>query len=295
MNNHELKNLLALLASQAETKTLPIAERRRIDDETGDQFPLPEGLIVEPVITTEFKGEWVKASGSRSDAVLLYLHGGAYVFCSPRSHRHLVAALSEATGVAAFALDYRLAPEHSFPAAIEDSVATYRWLLDQGVAPNRIVIAGDSAGGGLTLATMLKLRDADLPLPAAGVCLSPWVDLTLAGASYTASAEAIATRDRLAGYVKLYLTNENDVKNPRVSPVFADLKGLPPLLIQVGAAEPFYDDSIKLNEVATATGVETHLEIWPEMIHVWHYFYPMLTEGRQAIARIGEFAKGKIR
>lgn len=292
--NSELQNLLALLASQAETKTLPIAERRRIDDETGDQFLLPESLIVEPVITADFKGEWVKASGSRSDAVLLYLHGGAYVFCSPRSHRHLVAALSEATGFSAFTLDYRLAPEHPFPAAIEDSVATYRWLLDQGIAPNRIVIAGDSAGGGLTLATMLSLRDADLPLPAAGVCLSPWVDLTVSGASYTTNDEAIATRNRLAGYTELYM-KELDPRHPLASPIFADLTGLPPLLIQVGAAEPFYDDSIKLKEVANASGVETHLEIWPEMIHVWHYFYPMLTEGRQAIARIGEFAKGKIR
>lgn len=292
--NSELQNLLTLLASQAETKTLPIAERRRIDDETGDQFLLPESLIVEPVITADFKGEWVKASGSRSDAVLLYLHGGAYVFCSPRSHRHLVAALSEATGFSAFALDYRLAPEHPFPAAIEDSVATYRWLLDQGIAPNRIVIAGDSAGGGLTLATMLSLRDADLPLPAAGVCLSPWVDLTVSGASYTTNDEAIATRNRLAGYTKLYM-QELDPRHPLASPIFADLTGLPPLLIQVGAVEPFYDDSIKLKEVANASGVETHLEIWPEMIHVWHYFYPMLTEGRQAIARIGEFAKGKIR
>ncbi len=292
--NTELQNLLALLASQAETKTLPIPERRRIDDETGDQFPLPEGLSVEPVVNAEFKGEWVKAIGSRSDAVLLYLHGGAYIFGSPRSHRHLVAALSEAAGINAFTLDYRLAPEHPFPAAIEDSVTAYRWLLDQGIAANRIVIAGDSAGGGLTLVTMLKLRDAGLPLPAASVCLSPWVDLTMAGASYTANDEAVATRDRLAGYVKLYLPENVDVRHPLASPIFADLTGLPPLLIQVGAAEPFYDDSIKLDEIAKACGVETHLEIWPEMIHVWHYFHTMLTEGRQAIARIGEFVKSKI-
>lgn len=292
--NTELQNLLALLASQADTKTLPIAERRRIDDETGDQFPLPPGLTVEPVTTADFKGEWVKASGARTDAALLYFHGGAYVFCSPRSHRHLVAALSEASGVAAFALDYRLAPENPFPAAIEDSVAAYRWLLDQGISPNRIIIGGDSAGGGLTLATMLRLRDAGLPLPAAGVCISPWVDLTLAGASYTANDEAIATRDRLAGYVKLYLTNDSDVRNPLVSPAFANLTGLPPLLIQVGAAEPFYDDSIQLDLAAKACGVETTLEIWPEMIHVWHYFHPMLAEGRQAIARIGEFVQANL-
>ncbi|MFN0108019.1 MAG: alpha/beta hydrolase [Blastocatellia bacterium] len=289
----ELQNLLALLASQADTKTLPVAERRRIDDEYGDQFPLPKGLTVKPITNADFKGEWVKANGARDDSVLLYLHGGAYVFCSPRSHRHLVAALSEATNSVAFALDYRLAPEHPFPAAIEDSVEAYRWLLDQGFAPNRIVIAGDSAGGGLTIATMLSLRDAGLPLPAAGVCLSPWVDLTLAGASYSANAEAIATRDRLAGYVKLYLPETTDVRHPLVSPVFADLQGLPPLLIQVGAVEPFYDDSISLEATAEAGGVESTLEIWPEMIHVWHYFHSMLTEGRQAIARIGEFVRAK--
>lgn len=290
----ELQNLLTFLASQANTKTLPIAERRRIDDEAADQFPLPEGLKVEPVSHADFKGEWVKAASTQTDAALLYLHGGAYVFCSPRSHRHLVAALSEATNSAAFALDYRLAPEHPFPAAIEDAVAAYRWLLDRGFAPNRIAIAGDSAGGGLTLATMLSLRDAGLPLPAAGVCLSPWVDLTMAGASYSANAEAVATRDRLAGYVELYLKDTADVRHPQVSPVFAELKGLPPLLIQVGAAEPFYDDSIQLEAAAKASGIESTLEIWPEMIHVWHYFHPMLTEGRQAIARIGEFVKDKI-
>lgn len=292
--NTELQNLLALLASQAETKTLPIPERRRIDDQTAARFPLPEGLKVEPAISKNIQGEWVKAQGVRNDSVLFYLHGGAYVFCSSRSHRHLVAALSKAADSTAFALDYRLAPEHPFPAAIEDSVTAYRWLLDQGIAANRIVIAGDSAGGGLTLATMLKLRDAGLPLPAAGVCLSPWVDLTMAGASYTANDEAVATRDRLAGYVRLYLPENVDVRHPLVSPVFADLTGLPPLLIQVGAAEPFYDDSIKLDEIAKACGVESILEIWPEMIHVWHYFHTMLTEGRQAIARLGEFVKSKI-
>ncbi|MGH9802659.1 MAG: alpha/beta hydrolase fold domain-containing protein, partial [Blastocatellia bacterium] len=124
--------------------------------------------------------------------------------------------------------------------------------------------------------------------------ISPWADLTLAGASYTANDEAISTHDRLAGYVKLYLNDAADARHPLASPVFADLKGLPPLLLQVGEAEPFYDDSISLDATAKACGVETQLEVWPEMIHVWHYFYPMLTEGRQAIARIGEFVNDKI-
>ncbi|MGE0885021.1 MAG: alpha/beta hydrolase [Blastocatellales bacterium] len=291
--NIELQKVLERLASQAETKTLPIAERRRIDDENANDFPLPADVIVEPVSTNELKGEWVKTPGANGDAALLYLHGGAYVFCSPRSHRHLAAAIGEAAKVPVLSLDYRLAPENPFPAAVEDSVAAFRFLMEQGIAPNRIVIAGDSAGGGLTIATMLSLRDQDLPLPAAGACLSPWADLTMTAASYTTNEEALAARDRLIGYAQLYL-NETDTRHPLASPIFADLNGLPPLLIQVGGAEPFYDDSINLEAAAKACGVEVELEVWEEMIHVWHYFHPMLSEGRQAIARIGEFVQSKI-
>ncbi len=291
--NIELQKVLERLASQAETKTLPIAERRRIDDENANDFPLPADVIVEPVSTNELKGEWVKTPGANGNAALLYLHGGAYVFCSPRSHRHLAAAIGEAAKVPVLSLDYRLAPENPFPAAVEDSVAAFRFLMEQGIAPNRIVIAGDSAGGGLTIATMLSLRDQDLPLPAAGACLSPWADLTMTAASYTTNEEALAARDRLIGYAQLYL-NETDTRHPLASPIFADLNGLPPLLIQVGGAEPFYDDSINLEAAAKACGVEVELEVWEEMIHVWHYFHPMLSEGRQAIARIGEFVQSKI-
>lgn len=291
--NIELQKVLERLASQAETKTLPIAERRRIDDENGNDFPLPADVIVEPVSTNELKGEWVKTPGANGDAALLYLHGGAYIFCSPRSHRHLVAALGRAANIPVLSLEYRLAPENPFPAAVEDSVAAFRFLMEQGIAPNRIVIAGDSAGGGLTIATMLSLRDQDLPLPAAGACLSPWADLTMTAASYTTNEEALAARDRLIGYAQLYL-NETDTRHPLASPIFADLNGLPPLLIQVGGAEPFYDDSINLEAAAKACGVGVELEVWEEMIHVWHYFHPMLSEGRHAIARIGEFVQSKI-
>jgi len=289
----ELQKVLELLAGQAETKTLPIAERRRIDDETAENFPLPDDMIVEAVETGKIKGEWVKFPVMDQDAALLYMHGGGYVFCSPRSHRHLAAALSKAARVPVLSLDYRLAPEHVFPAALEDSVNAFRWLMEQGIAPDRIVVAGDSAGGGLALAMMLSLRDQGSRLPAAGVCLSPWVDLTMAGSSYTANDEALATRDRLNGYAELYLKGTS-AKHPLASPVFADLQGLPTLLIQVGSAEPFFDDSVSLEAAAKASGVEVELEVWKDMIHVWHYFHPLLSEGRQAIARIGEFVHSKI-
>lgn len=289
----EISAVRELLAKRNRGDFPSVAEARRADEEEAAKLSLPAGVTVEPVSDGGVKGEWVRAAGVRRDAVLFYLHGGAYVFCSPATHRQMVAALSAASGIAAFSLDYRLAPESPFPAAIEDAVLAYSWLLAQGFAPERIVIAGDSAGGGLALATMLALRSAGAPLPAAGVCISPWVDLMMTARSYTVDDEAKATRDRLINYAKLYL-NDVDARHPLASPVYADLAGLPPLLIQVGGAEPFYDDSINLEARAKLSGVETQLEVWEEMIHVWHYFHPMLEEGRRAIARIGEFIKAQI-
>lgn len=291
--NTELQTVLELLASQAETKALPIAERRRIDEENASIFSIPDDVVIEQVRDEKVKGEWVRAGQTRSDAAFIYLHGGAYIFCSPKTHRHLTAALSAATGIPVLSLDYRLAPEHSFPAPVEDAVAAYQWLTGKGFSPDQIVIGGDSAGGGLTVASMLSLRDAGLELPACGVCISPWADLTMAGDSYSKNDEARATRERLKTYAGIYLNGANP-KNPLASPVFADLSDLPPLLIQVGGSEPFYDDSLLLESAAKKAGVGTEMEIWEQMFHVWHYYHPMLSEGRQAISHIGEFVKEKI-
>jgi acetyl esterase/lipase len=272
-----------------------ITEMRKFDEEETAKLPLPEGLMVEQVADNDVKGEWVRTVGVRGDAALFYLHGGAYVFCSAATHRQLVAALSEAAGVAAFALDYRLAPESPFPAAVEDAVNGYRWLLSQGFAPERIVIAGDSAGGGLAVATLVAARDAGLPMPAAAVCISPWADLTITAESYRTRATEDPTlgADRLKMLGQVYLNGADD-RHPLASPVFANLAGLPPLLIQVGTAEVLYDDSISLDATARAAGVDSHLEVWEEMVHVWHFYHWMLGEGRRAIARIGEFVKAKI-
>ena len=290
--NAELQNVLALLASLPDTTNLPLAERRRLDDENGGLFPLSAGVEIEQE-AAPFKGEWVRARDVRRDAVLLYLHGGAYVFCSPISHRHLVAALSAAAGVSAFALDYRLAPESPFPAAVEDAVAAYRSLLAEGFAPERIAIAGDSAGGGLTVATMVALREQGVPQPAAGVCISPWADLTMTAESYHTRPDAMITHERLSQWAQMYL-GDAAATNPLASPVFADLRELPPLLIQVGTAEALFDDSVKLEAQAKAAGVAVTLEVWEEMIHVWHYFHPMLSAGREAVACIGEFVGNRI-
>jgi acetyl esterase/lipase len=193
--------------------------------------------------------------------VVLYLHGGGYVIGSPRSHRHLAAAVAAAGQASALLLDYRRAPAHPSPAAVDDATAAYRWLLDQGIAPGHIVIGGDSAGGGLTVATLLALRDARLPLPAGGVCISPWVDLTFSGASYRtrAAVDPIVTRPGIDEMARAYF-GATSARAPLASPLFADLRGLPPLLIHVGSDEVLLDDAVQLADRAKAAGVDATLE-----------------------------------
>jgi len=225
---------------------------------------------------------------------VLYLHGGGYVIGSPRSHRHLAAAIAGAAGTSALLLDYRLAPEHPFPAAVDDAVAAYRWLLDQGIAAGHIAVAGDSAGGGLTVATLLALLNARLPMPAAGVCISPWVDLTCRGESYRSKADVdpIVRSAGVSEMARAYLAT-TDPRSPLASPLFADLRGLPPLLIHVGSDEVLLDDAIGLAERAKAAGVDATLEQWDRMIHVWHWFLPMLDEAQAAVASIGSFVRAR--
>ncbi|MEX2223941.1 MAG: alpha/beta hydrolase, partial [Candidatus Rokuibacteriota bacterium] len=191
-------------------------------------------------------------------------------------------------------LEYRLARELRYPAGVDDATAAYRWLLDQAVAPERIVIAGDSAGGGLTVATLLALRDARVPLPAGGVCISPWVDLTCSAGSYATKAEAdpIVRRAGVEQMAQAYL-GATPARTPLASPLFADLRGLPPLLIHVGSDEVLLDDAVQLAERARAAGVETTLEVYERMIHVWHWFLPMLDEAQAAVEAIGRFTQAR--
>ena len=236
--------------------------------------------------------EWVTAESASDSRVVLYLHGGGYVIGSPRTHRPLMAELSQASKGRVLGLDYRLAPEHPFPAPVEDSVAAYRWLLSEGYDPARIAVAGDSAGGGLTVAMMVQARYLGLPVPGAAVCISPWVDMEGLGESMEtrAAADPMVGKENLMVSAKTYLGG-SDPRAPLAAPLYADLRGLPPMLIQVGDAEVLLDDSTRLAGIAREAGVEVEMDVWDDMIHVWHLFAPILPEGKQAISQAGEFIK----
>ena len=291
----DIRGVRELLASLPDTRGMSVVARRALMDTAAAAAHLPKGIAVEAVDAGGIPAEWVRAEGVRSDAAILYLHGGGYVIGSLASHRQMVSYISRAAGAPILSLAYRLAPEHPFPAAVEDAAAGYRWLLRTDIAPGKIAVAGDSAGGGLTAATLLALRDAGDALPAAGVCISPWADLTCSAGTYAAKADTdpMVPHDEIRKFADLYL-GDKDPKTPLASPVFADLTGLPPLLIQVGTEEVLLDDSLALDRRAKSCGVASTLEVWEQMIHVWHAFSPMLKEGREAIARIGEYFKSRI-
>jgi monoterpene epsilon-lactone hydrolase len=278
----------AILQSGATTPQ----ELRVVFEKLGDSTPLAPDIKKEKVSAGGIDGEWISAPNSSADRAVLYVHGGGYVIGSVNTHRDLLARIARASGARVLGINYRLAPEHPFPAAVEDSVAAYRWMLAQGLKPNRIAVAGDSAGGGLTVATLIAIRDAKLPTPGAGVCISPWVDMEGIGETMKTRAEVdpVVQREGLLGMAAAYLGGQNP-RSPLAAPIYADLKGLPPLLIQVGDAETLLDDSIRLNDRAKAAGVSTKLEVWPEMIHVWQLFASFLPEGQQAIDGIGSFLK----
>ncbi len=227
-----------------------------------------------------------------SDVVMLYLHGGGYVGCSPVTHRPITQTLAKLIPARVIAPDYRLAPEHPFPAAVEDAVATYQWILDQGVAPERIRVAGDSAGGGLTLALMLRLKELQKPLPAKLYLLSPWTDLTGSCESvYTNDGKCAMFRaDNLDGFAQHYTPRENR-SNPLVSPLFGDLTGLPPMFIQVDESEVLLDDSRVLHEKALEAGVDSTIEIHQGMVHVWQIYVGMIPEAKQSLQTAAAFLR----
>lgn len=236
--------------------------------------------------------------GTETGRTLLYFHGGGYVIGAPETHLGLTAEIARLMGAEAWSMDYRLAPEHPFPAAIEDGVAAYRGLVDAGVDPAGIFIGGDSAGGGTTVATAIKAREEGLPMPAGLILLSPWVNLANTGWSYEtrAACDPMINTKNINWFADTYLRGSgHDASHPLASPVHADLSGLPPMLIQVGPDECLLSDSVTLAERAGAAQVDVTLEIWPRMIHVFQMFHPMLDDARRANARIAEWSAAKAR
>lgn len=258
--------------------------------------PLPLGVAVSPADDCCIRSEWVIPNGAGRQRAILYIHGGAFIACSAATHRPLVARLTLASRTPALSICYRLAPEHPFPAALEDCLAAYRWLLAKGFSPNSIVIGGDSAGGNLTLTMLLALRDAGDPLPSGAFCLSPVTDMVSAGGS----RQSRLRDDPIFGdledpgrLVEPYWRGQ-DPRDPLISPMYADLHGLPPLLFHVGEDEILLDDSVLFAERARAAGVDARVVVWPGMWHVFQAFFLFVPEAQESIRQIGEFVQGVL-
>jgi monoterpene epsilon-lactone hydrolase len=259
--------------------------------------PTPDGVTFTPVDAGGVPAEWNDAEGARQDRVVVYFHGGGYCMGSLDSHRGLTARISRLANLRVLSVDYRLAPENPFPAAVEDGLAAYRFVLDQGIEPSRVALAGDSAGGGLTLATLLSIRDAGLPMPGCAVGISAWTDMTASGDSIKTKASVdpmLSDLRPLEMMIEAYVGKGGDKLNPLASPVFADLAGLPPLLLQVGTAEVLLDDSTRVADRARADGVDVTLRPWEDMFHVWHAFADILPEGEQATQELADFVNSKL-
>src|SRR5258706_6521125 len=253
-------------------------------DSDSERFPLDPDINFERVsVAIGVPAEWTWTEAADPARVVLYLHGGGYVFGSILSHRHLVAEIGRASGSRTLAIDYRLSPENPFPAAVDDALASYRFLLEEGFEPRHIALAGDSAGGGLVVSILVAIKEAGLPQPPCGWLISPWGDMEASGETFVSRADAdpIGKREIIVNFAQAYL-NGADPRSPFPLPIYADLCGIAPLLIHVGASEVLLDDSLKLARTAGAADVSVRLEIWPEMTHIWHVFHRILGDGRTA-------------
>lgn len=285
-----------LKAGVTKDKSIDVLREKIIKD-TRSLKP-PKDVQITPTKVVGIPGEWLTPTSLLSrNKIMIYLHGGGYVVGSPATHRSLVARLAKACSIRALSLDYRLAPEHPFPAALEDSLAVYHEIIDHGIPPENIILAGDSAGAGLALTTLIALRDDQHPLPAMALCISPWTDLALTGESI----ETCADIDPYISFESLQLNAHylgdsgtqhkfnNDPRSPLISPLYADFTGLPPLLIHVGTDEVLLSDSTRLAEQAKNAGVDVTLKIWDDMWHDFHMWAPYLPEANQAIKEMAGF------
>lgn len=292
MASQQMREVTAALRAQravSPTGTGTVADMRAGMEAQQSGLPVPPDVDALDLTVAGRPARRICTPGVNEDRGTLYLHGGGYVMGSLNTHHELMGRIARSTNAQVLGLDYRLAPEHPYPAAVDDAVGAYQWILEQGITPERIVIAGDSAGGGLTLATLLAIRDHKLPMPAGAVLFSPWTDLTSSGASVRTRADT----DPMIGPEVLlpmaaHYVGKQSSNTPGISPLFADLGGLPPLLIQVGDAEVLLDDSTRLHERAQAAGVNSTLHVFPEAFHVFQAV-PILPESTEALAEVGAF------
>jgi len=291
MDDSEIDAICALLSS----KPRPVGwvQRRQRLDEVGSIWPVADDVNLELVDLGGVSGEWSIAPGSDATRVLIFFHGGGYCSGSILSHRRMVAEAGRAAGTRTLAVGYRLAPEHPFPAALDDALTVWRYVQNQGVAAKHIAIGGDSAGGGLTVALINRLRNAREELPGCAWLVSPWTDLAMSGETLTTkdAIDPIIHKGYLGELADAYLPAGMDRKDPQISPLYADLKGLPPTLIQVGSAETLLADATRFAAAAGAADVPVTLEIWPHMIHAWHLWNAHLEPGRRALANAGSFIR----
>jgi acetyl esterase/lipase len=289
MPSPEHEAIVAMLQAAPLTEAPSLEEQRANYDAMLSATPVGDDVTVEPVTIEHIAADMVSVPSSAADRVILYLHGGGYVIGSNVAYRGFAGRLARATSSRVCVVNYRLAPEHPFPAALDDAVMAYSWLRRQGYAANRIVIAGDSAGGGLTLATLLKLRESGEPLPAGAVTLSPWSDLAGTGATLAPGAvdDPLVQGDAIGGMAGMYAPN--DLTNPLASPLYGDYAGLPPLLIQVGGREVLLDDAVRVRDKARAAGVDVTYFEGDGLIHVWPVLAEDAPESEAALNQIGGF------
>ena len=291
MRRNEIDAVRALLS--AKPRSVGWAERRQRLDEVGSVWPVASDVKLEAIDLRGVPGEWSMVPGSDASRVLLFFHGGGYCSGSIVSHRRMVTEAGRAAGVRTLAIGYRRAPEHPFPAAFDDALTAWRFLRKHEIAAGRIAVGGDSAGGGLTVALLTHLRDAREALPGCAWLISPWTDLTMSGATLLTkdAVDPLIHKPYLEELAAAYLPAGMDRRDPRVSPLYADLRGLPPTLIQAGSAETLFDDAARFATAVGAANVAMTLEIWPDMIHAWPLWNAHLDAGRRALASAGAFMR----
>jgi epsilon-lactone hydrolase len=294
LGQHEIAPIRALLG--AKPRPIGWSERRQRLDEVGSVWPVADDVSLEPVNCDGVPGEWSLAPGSDTGRMLMFFHGGGYCSGSILSHRRMVTEAGRAARMRTLAIGYRLAPEHPYPAAHEDAMRAWRFVRGQGIRADHIAVGGDSAGGNLSITLINSLRTADEPLPACAWLISPWTDLTMSGTTLDTkdAVDPIIHKGYLRELADAYVPAAVDRKDPLISPLFADLRGFPPTLIQVGSAETLLSDAVRFAAAAGSADIDVTLEIWPHMIHAWPLWNAGLEDGRRALANAGKFIRAHV-